>query len=489
VIKLYPFQRHVITELRRAWMQGHRRQVLALPTGGGKTVVATQMIHNAARNGHRSMFVVDRIELVEQAASHLHALGLKVGILQGDNTRRHPDDEVVVASIQTLRSRGAPPSGLIIIDEAHILHRTHIQLMEDWNLATFIGLSATPLRPDLGRYFTNLVRGPSVQWLMDQGYLVPVRAYSPSATQLDNLLAAVQVKGGDFVERELETVLNRKELVGDIVTTWTEKAEGRPTLVFAINIAHSKSIIDDFLAEGVNAGHLDAYTPREERNEVIAAFRAGEVQALSSVNVLGIGFDVPDAACGILARPTLSEALHMQQMGRLIRPARGKVDARILDHAGNTVRFGLPQHFEVPDLGQSARNDTKQKRRQKRLIVCTNCSGVIEPGLLVCPSCGIDRPSRGSDITYLDGRLVEYGTEDGEPAGCTLSDKRSWYQAFLWNAGQRGHKIGWAFYAYQQKFRESPPWEWADLPGVEPTGEQARWITSHYIRYARRKRA
>jgi superfamily II DNA or RNA helicase len=357
------------------------------------------MIHNVACNGHRSTFVVDRIELVEQAASHLHALGLKVGIMQGDNTRRHPDDEVVVASIQTVRSRGAPPSGFIIIDEAHILHRTHIQLMEDWNLATFIGLSATPLRPDLGQYFTNLVRGPSVQWLTDQGFLVPVRAYCPSAAQLDNLLIDVHVKGGNFVERELETILNRKELVGDIITTWTDKAEGRPTLVFAINIAHSKSVIDDFLAEGVDAAHLDAYTPREERKEVIDAFRAGQMQVLSSVNVLGIGFDVPDA------------------------------------------------------------------------------------------SCGIDRPSRSSDVSYRDGRLVEYGSEGGESAGPTLSDKRSWYQAYLWNAERQGHKKAWAFYAYQEKFRESPPREWAHLPGVEPTGEQARWITSYYIRYAWRKRA
>nr|WP_207173461.1 helicase-related protein [Halochromatium glycolicum] len=142
-------------------------------------------------------------------------------------------------------------------------------------------------------------------------------------------------------------------MVGDIITTWKERATDRPTLVFAVDIAHSKAIIEDFVDEGIAAAHLDAYTTADERERIIDAFRTGEIKVLSSVNVLGIGFDYPGASCAILARPTLSEALHMHQMGRAIRKAEGKTDAVILDHAGNTLRFGLPEHFEVPDLGKA----------------------------------------------------------------------------------------------------------------------------------------
>lgn len=486
MIELHEFQQQAIDDLRRGLMEGHRRQLLALATGGGKTVVASHMIRSAARNGHRSTFIVDRIELVEQAARHLADIGLRVGIMQGDNTWVQPDDEVVVASIQTIRSRGAPTAGFVIIDEAHILHRAHIELMQRWDAVPFIGLSATPLRPDLGQHFTNLVRGPAVRWLIEHGFLTPVRAFCPRADQLEDLLSEVRVQGGDYRAGELSQAINRKELIGDIVSTWKAKAEDRPTLVFAIDIAHSKAIIDDFLGEGIAAAHLDAYTPKEERREIIDAFRAGEVRVLSSVNVLGIGFDVPDAACGILARPTLSEALHMQQMGRLIRIAPGKIDALLLDHAGNTVRFGLPQHFEVPDLGEEEHTPTRTKRQQRKLVVCSECGAVIEPDQMICPGCGIDRPTRSSRITYRDGGLVEYGS-DGD--GDAPQDEHGWYRAFIWNAERRGHKRGWAFYAFQAKFGKKPPWSWRTLPGQEPTGEQARWIRSYYIRCSRRRSA
>ncbi len=488
MIELRDFQQDIVDELRRGLMAGHLRQMLAMPTGSGKTVVASHIIHRAARNGHRSMFIVDRIELVEQAARHLEAIGLRVGVMQGENTSRRPDDEVIVASVQTVRSRGAPPAGFVVIDEAHILHKAHIELMQAWDRVPFIGLSATPLRPDLGKHFTNLVRGPTVAWLTEQGFLVPVRAFCPAAAKLQAVLAEVAIRRGEFVERDLERALNSKELVGDIITTWQEKAEGRPTLVFAVNIPHSKSIIDDFLAEGVSAAHLDAYTPKDARKEIIAGFRAGDILVLSSVNVLGIGFDVPDAACGILARPTLSEALHMQQQGRLIRPAEGKTDAIILDHAGNTIRFGLPHHFAVPDLGQGEHATASAKRKQARLVTCGSCDAVIEPDQRVCPSCGIDRPTRTSEVLYRDGQLVAYGVDAVEEPH-TPQAKRRWYRAFLWNADLRGHKRGWAYYAYQAKFGEKPAWGWRADVGVEPTYEQARWIRSYYIRSAHRRSA
>jgi superfamily II DNA or RNA helicase len=85
-MQLRDYQERVIHELRDGFRAGHRRQILALATGSGKTVVAAHLIRNAAAKGHKSLFVVDRIELVDQAASHLHKIGLKVGIMQGENT-------------------------------------------------------------------------------------------------------------------------------------------------------------------------------------------------------------------------------------------------------------------------------------------------------------------------------------------------------------------------------------------------------------------
>ncbi len=486
--ELYAFQKQPIDELRLGYLAGHTRQILAAATGSGKTVMAAHMIHNAAGKGHKSLFIVDRIELVGQAVNHLRSIGLCVGILQGENTYVRDHHEVIVASIQTIRSRNAPPSGFVVIDECHLLHQAHIDLFNHWDAVPVIGLSATPLREDLGKHFTNLVRGPSIQWLMDNKYLTPVRAFCPSEKALNEALSDVKVRAGDFAENELSTALNRRGLIGDIVSTHKERGEDRPTLVFAVDIAHSKAIVDEFQAEGVTAEHLDAYTPTDKRKEIIDSFRAGEAKVLSSVNVLGIGFDVPDASCAILARPTLSEALHIQQMGRVIRTAEGKTDAIILDHSGNTLRFGLPQHFEVPDLGATERKTTKQKRKERKLITCTSCSAVIEPGQSTCPGCGVDREIRKADVTQVDADLIAYGSDATGVIGHSAEDRRQWYKSFLWYAMHHGYSKGWAFHKFQAKFNEKPPWEWQGLKPAPPTSEISRWIKSQNIRWAKSKK-
>lgn len=297
---------------------------------------------------------------------------------------------------------------------------------------------------------------------------------------MTEILSGVKAKttpnGLDYAEGELGEAMNQKSLIGDIVSHWKTHGENRPTLCFATNIAHSKAILEDFAAAGVPAAHLDAYTPDLERKRLIAGFREGSVKLLTSVNVLGIGFDVPDAACLILARPTLSEALHMQQMGRGIRTAPGKKDCIVLDHASNTLKHGLPIHFEVPDLDDGTKPERGERKRKERLafVACSECGAVMEPDEWTCPNCGIDRPRRANAVATVDGQLVEFGT--GKGGDDHRVDKRGWHLAMLWWTRQRGKADGAAYYLFLDKFKEKPVWGWRDLTPVEPTPEQARWI-------------
>ena len=98
------------------------------------------------------------------------------------------------------------------------------------------------MREDLGKYFTNLIRGPSIRQLIDDGSLVPARAFCPSHDAMDKLLSSVGTRGGDYIEGQLSKAINRKELVGDIIKTWQEKAADRQTLVFAVDIVHTASL-------------------------------------------------------------------------------------------------------------------------------------------------------------------------------------------------------------------------------------------------------
>lgn len=493
---LYPHQTKVIGELREGLRQGHKRQVLGLATGGGKTVVAAHIAKSAVERGKRVLFIVDRIELVGQAVRTFDRIGLRCGILQGDNTDYSRDDDIIVASIQTIRARSAPDwIDVVIIDECHILHRAHIDLMASWNRLPFIGLSATPLRKGLAKHFSNLVCGPSIRELTEGGFLVPVKAFAPQADAIAETLKSVKCKAGpggfDYVESELGEAMNTKALVGDIVRTWQDKGEGRPTLVFATNISHSKSICEDFDAAGVSIAHIDAYTPEKDRRRIIAGFRAGEPRILTSVNVLGIGFDVPDAACLILARPTLSEALHVQQLGRGIRTAPGKRDCIVLDHSGNTLKHGLPEHFEVPDLDDGTKPDPAKAKRKEPLkfVACGECGGVMEPSQITCPHCGIDRPRRGHGVEYRDGRLVEFGTaQETSAADGPVEDPRTFYRAALGYLRERGKAPGAAFYLTQDRFKGFlAPRDWKSLDPLDPTDDQVAWIKRRQASWAIRR--
>ena len=485
---LHEFQKQLIADLGQGIRQGHRRQVCGLATGGGKTVLAAHLGRRAAAKGKKMLFIVHTIELAGQAVETFNEMGLSVGILRGEDTAYTRQDEIIVASIQSIRARSAPDwMDMAIIDECHILHREHIKLMEAWADKVFIGLSATPMRKGLGLHFTNLVRGPSIRALTEQGFLVKVRAYAPQAdailSALDGVHCGTTAAGFDYQEAALGAAMNRQELVGDIVTTWLERGEGRPTLCFAVNIAHSKSIRDDFLAAGVRAEHLDAYTDAQERREIIAGFKAGEIKLLTSVNVLGTGFNVPDAACLILARPTLSEALHIQQCGRGIRTAEGKTDCLILDHSGNCLQHGLPHHFVVPDLDMGDKPDpAKRKRKEKNpFIACTSCGAVMDPDEVTCPQCGLDRPVSGTRITYREGKLVAFGAaaNDGED---TLEDPRTFYQMALGYALAHGQTLGRAYHLTTARHPQARiPWAWRTLPPLDPTPDVARWIRNRNL--------
>ena len=489
MIELYPHQQKAIGDLRAGLQQGHKRQILCLPTGAGKTVVAGELARRAAARGKRVLFVVHLRELVIQAVQHFAALGLRVGVLQGDNTNYGPHDDVVVASIQTIHARSAPLwIDLVLIDEVHILYKAHIKLMKDWNRVSIIGLSATPLREDLGKYFSHLVRGPSVRELTEKGFLVSAHAFSPDERQMAKLLAGVKcgrtAHGYDFNERQLGEVMNRPELVGDLVHTWKVHGEDRQTLCFAVNKAHSRAIVEDFLAEGIAAAHIDDRTPETQRRDLIEGFKAREIRVLSSVGVLAIGFNVPDASCLILARPTQSPALDMQQKGRGLRRAEGKANCVILDHAGNCHRHGLPVDFEVPELSSESRQASKRKNRAAKEVSCSSCGFPLVPGQQVCLSCGIDRPRPAANVTTIDGVLVELGST-AVPTGPTPQHKRETYQQLLWHARERGHSDGWAYFTYKEKFGEDPPWSWRRLVPKPSSPELARWIRSRQIRWAK----
>lgn len=477
-MQLRDYQIKALDDLDAGRAAGHLRQILMMATGSGKTATIAALIRREADRGVRSLFIVDRKELVLQAVRHLEALGLRVGIMQAENTVLADFDDVVVATIQTLQRRRVPDDvRLIVIDEVHVFHEAHAKLIETYSAVPVIGLSATPLRVGLGRYFTNLVKGPAIADLVRGGHLVPTRAFGPALGRVNEAVATVGVRAGEFIEADLSRVMRGKELVGDIISTWQDRAEGRPTLCFAVDIAHSKSIATDFLAAGVVAEHLDAYTDDDERRAIIGRFRSGVTSVLSSVYVLGIGFDAPMASCAILARPTLSLGLHIQQVGRVMRPAPGKVDALVLDHAGNFMRHGRPEQFDVETLDDDEIKRARARRTSEVLRPCPACGFMLEPDRFECPECGHER-HRENRVHYRDGDLIEI---NGAERFRQIVERESFYRELLTLARERGYRPGFAAHKFRERFNEWPPRAWSRLVPLPVSPATLRWVKSRQI--------
>jgi len=469
---LRPYQEHAIAALRQAFAQGKRRVVLQLPTGAGKTATAADMIRNAITRGRKCIFVADRIELIDQASERFDDEGIPHGVIQADHPRSDPKAPLQVCSIQTLARRKLPEFDFCVIDECHVIHKAHKRLME--TDAKFVGLSATPFTKGLGKIFDALVVGATTSELITQGYLVQPRVWAPSAPDLTR----VRTVAGDYDEQQLAAATDRKELVGDIVQHWLKLAKGRPTIAFAVNIAHSINIVREFKEAGISAVHLDAYTSKSDRREIIARFKAGETQVLSSVDILTKGFDYPGASALIMARPTKSLMLYIQQAGRVLRIAEGKTDAVILDHAGNTERHGfvtdpLPQELDMGHKAESSKRDKPEAKATK----CPSCHFVKAPKVHICPNCGF-APKKKSNVKTEDGNLIEVTKH-------AIIDKQYIYSQLVAIATEHKYSPGWIAHRYKAYVGVWPR-GLAPVP-IPPTDEMRRWVRHQNIKWAKRR--
>jgi len=213
--------------------------------------------------------------------------------------------------------------------------------------------SATPWHKCLGNLYQELVIGGTTQGLVDAGYLVPFRPFAPSHVDLSD----VRTVAGDFDLEGLDKAMNTAKLTADIVETWLDRGEGRPTLCFAVNRAHAQNLCDAFNRAGVPAAYVDGETPLDERDELAVDFKAGKYKIICNVGVMTTGVDLPFVSCLIIARPTKSEMLCCQIVGRGLRLADGKKDCIILDHSDTTKRLGFVTDMIHHELNMGKKSD------------------------------------------------------------------------------------------------------------------------------------
>jgi DNA repair protein RadD len=347
-LALRPYQIECIEDLRRAFVGGRRAPVLQLPTGAGKTIVLAEVIRLAAAKERRVLLLVHRRELIRQTAAKLALADVPHGIIAAEF---EPDPEalVQVASVQSLvrRADTLVDVDLVIIDEAHhgrakLWHC----LVERYPKARLLGATATPARLDGrglgvedGGLFDVLVTGPSTRDLIFHGYLSPTRCFVPRR-RLE--LAGVRSRAGDYVTSDLVLRVDRPEIAGDAVEQYALHADHLPCIAYCCNVAHAKSVAAAFRTAGYRAECVHGDLKVRDRDRLIAGLGTGEIELLTSGDLISEGLDVPNVGAVILLRPTKSLTLYLQQVGRGMRPAPGKDALVVLDHVGNVIEHGLP---------------------------------------------------------------------------------------------------------------------------------------------------
>ena len=383
---LRDYQEEMIARVREAWKQ-HRSVMVQMPTGTGKTHVLAAIVNNRVSGGAGKVLVVaHRIELVAQIRETVDAFFALAQQHVGNFAKALDDigDRIKVESIQTVARRidslDFTPD-LVVIDEAHhALAKTYRILWEKWPKAKFLGLTATPCRMNKTGFtdlFDELITSWSIAKFIEQGVLsvfdyVSIRPNSEEQRLIDML----QKRGadGDYQVKEMDEVLNKRPSIERLYQSVEQFAKGKKGIVYAISINHARQIAEHYSRMGLKAVAIDSQTPREERKRLVNSFKQGELQVLVNVDVFSEGFDCPDVEFVQMARPTLSLAKYLQQVGRGLRKSEGKVACVLIDNVGLYRVFGLPVlawDWEAMFRGEASGKAVREAQELEE-IACTN---------------------------------------------------------------------------------------------------------------------
>jgi superfamily II DNA or RNA helicase len=495
-LNLREYQTASIEGLRELIRQGKRNIILSVPTGGGKTVIASHLIAEChGKPGKRAVFVADRIALIDQTSATFDTYGIPHGVIQGNHPRCKPWERIQVASAQTLAKRGWPEADLIIVDECHAMMKTVTDRIKGRDTVV-IGLSATPMTKGLGKLYDGVVTTVTTNQLIagpmkkdgtrDLSFLVPFRVYAASQPDMTGAKAvAGEWTDKDAAERSMP-------VIGDCVEEYLRHAAGKKFIAFGCNVEHCEEMQRQFQASGVNCELYTYRTDDDARAALVQEFRKPDstVRGLISVSALSKGFDVSDVEVIIMARPLKSSlAEHIQILGRGLRIHPGKTECIVLDHSGNCVRFwGAMQAFL--EKGVTELDDGTKKSRapaaefEQKPAKCPNCACVHKP-MPSCPSCGHIYKKRKS-IEHVPGSLHEVAAK--KAPGPTKQEKRDFYAQLSHIAVEKKRKPGWVANKFKEKFGDWP--DYREIPRyitpMSPTPAVLNWVKSREIAFAKK---
>lgn len=440
MIDLRTYQAQADNEIIAAWNAGARDVLYVCPTGGGKSINLSYDTLRDHQSNVNQLTMAHRQELIGQMSLHTARVGVPHQIIGPKNlvasiTAEHrrefdrsfivPGARCAVGSVDTILSRlddlreWGKQLGKWRCDEAHHLLRSNKwgKVVEIFPNARGLGVTATPQRADgqgLGReadgVFDHMVLAPSMRELIDMGALTDYQFVIPTSDFPEDLKVT---PSGDFSPKQMKEASEKSRIVGDVVANYCRFALGKQAIVFATDVETSNKMAAQFNVCGITAASVSANTPDDVRSEYIRRFRAGLIRVLVNVDLFGEGFDLPAIEVVIMARPTNSLAVYLQQVGRALRLMTGKLYGLIIDHVSNFKRHGFP---DKPRNWTLDRRDKRAKQLpdpdEIEMTHCLECYKPFEAVYRACPYCGEPIPvlepgtGGGRSIEQVDGDLM-----------------------------------------------------------------------------------
>ena len=354
MVTLRPYQRDAIDAIRRDWANGYSDVLLTMATGAGKTLVFLALIDEIVKEQPKAriLIIAHRKELISQPLARLYSYfpdweGRAGIVMAGQN---EPDKQLIVATVQTLATPGRVdaileygPIDYLVVDESHhAVSKTYLAVYQQLKAANpnlkHLGVTATPVRADgdgLSKVYQKESAHFGIVELIQEGYLAPVRWL---AIQVGISLAGVKSANGDFVRSQLSNVYEVDNCFDLVVESHKKYAGERQAVAFTVTVDGAYRLAEKFRAAGISAEAADGTTRKDTRAQILRDFSTGRTQVLCNVGLYTEGLDVPQASCIHQVRPTRSDGLYTQMVGRALRTFPGKVDALILDYAPMETR-------------------------------------------------------------------------------------------------------------------------------------------------------
>lgn len=419
------YQSDLLTAGRNELKKKFRSVMFQLATGGGKTRIVANIIKNATARKSKITgelqtvwFVVPRQEILLQASIELSEWKIQHGEISA-TSKESRAFQVHICSRDTLLRRIKSKNiknwpDIIIIDEAHLALDQQLTIKENADPSTlFLGFTATPERLDgrgLVEMYESIVYGPPLLWLVENGYLKRPKCYSlPRPEGLENLKFN---KKGDVSAKELTAIYKSQHVYGDAIEHYREHALGRSFLVFCRSIEMSEDTARQFRDSGFKVESIDGKMTKKQRKTLIDKVKTGELDGLTTVDLVTYGLDVPKISCIIMLRPTSSTAMFFQMIGRGLRPDEEYEDCLIFDHVGNCSEITGHGHPLAPRDWNFEGNIKRNKAPKnaitnlENVLKCDICYDLIIDG--VCRSCGAEKEKKSKKpMKQVDGWLVE----------------------------------------------------------------------------------